>query len=739
MVSVQENPLYKLCQQWLVLLQEAEKQKNERFTKYANETYKFYNGAHNWMWKSEYARAENGFLDPESNVTLPRFMMSISKVSDAVDLFGPSLMHQYPEVLVSPVDRPPMDPMFLGLDPNNPDSQIYLEQIMQQQFMDKRLAESIASHKQHYLNWLQVRAGKKEHARRAITDAIVKGAGYLITELYTPNGTQIAFPRSRFVSCDNIIKDPDARNPDEVTWIAVKCTAPINMVEAQFPYIKPGSLKGHLQSKSSQATPEGKAAARSGLKTTHDLLVYYKIYSKNGFGQRMRSINSKDNAAGLEPGVREIIDSWGDYTYTVVARNIPYPLNIPPDLWKSGDQEAIFRAAQWPIPFWRDDGSNNDWPVTELIFREDPEDVWGVSIFKPAISWIRLANWALSFLADKMATNACDYVAVAKAAVKDLREGIASQSGPFKLIELETSTFGDDVRKVIQILEKPPFDIAIWNMVKEIFNEIDKATGLSGLLYGISDRQMRSATEASAMSEGSTIRPADMSAKCDQWYADAALKEMQAACWLLNGQDAMPALGPQGAKFWDDYIRVQDFAAVARDYRYELVANSARKHNRAANLRALLDLGQVITPAMQAYAMQGIVGPWNWYAQSVAKELEIKIDGALLPEPPAPPQPDPNAPPPPPSPEEIRANAEQQKALTEQQKNDLKAQAAAQDLQIKQAQAVQALQQTAEQHALEMKKQYDTFRNEMVRSQLDLAMLTRKLQAMQRGQQGVGP
>lgn len=491
MAVLGNNPLRGLVDTWINLLVEAKKQKEDRFGKFANETYKFYNGPHNWMWKDAYAKAEGGFLDPESKVSLPKFMMSIGKVSDAVDLFGPSLMHQYPEVLVEPVDRPQIDPMFMGLDPQDPNAEIYVQQAGQQQELDKRLSETIANHKQFYLNWLQVRAAKKEHARRAITEAIVKGMGVLYTELYSPNGSQISFPRSHFVSCDALIKDPDARNPDEVTWEAIERTAPMNMVERKFPWLKPDSIKGHLQSKGSQATAEGRRDSRAGVKTSHDLITFTEIFSKNGFGQRLRASGKRDSSSSMDPQVRAILDSFGDYTYMAVARGVPYPLNMPPDLWNSGDQEAIFRASQWPIPFWRDDGSNNDWPVTELIFREDPEDVWGVSIFKPVISWVRLANWAISFLADKMAANACDYYAVAKAAAKEIAEGLANQTGPFKMIELETSQFGDDIRRVIQLLEKPPFDTAIWNMVQEIFNEIDKGTGLSGILYGMTDRQMR--------------------------------------------------------------------------------------------------------------------------------------------------------------------------------------------------------------------------------------------------------
>lgn len=662
MVKAVKNPLYPLVQQWLTLLDDAKKQRHERWGKYAAEMYKFYNGPHNFMWKNEYARAEGGFLDKETQVPLPRFLMSIGKVSDAVDLFGPSLLHQYPEVIVEPIKKPEIDPIMFGLNPDDPNAQQPLQQMAMEVEQNQRVMKTVAAHKQFYLNWLQVAAGKKDHARRAITEAIVKGLGFLYTELWQPLGSKVSYPRSRFISADNVIFDPDAKNPDEIQWIAVEWTRPVNLVERKY-QLPEGSLKPGLQSKSTQSTEAGMRDARANRKNSYDLITYWEIYSKNGCGQRLKSANK------IDPEIRQIVDNFGDFTLMVVAKGVNFPLNLHDSVLATGDDNIIFNAAQWPIPFWRDDGTSADWPITILKFREDPDDIYGVSLFKPAIGFIRFCNWAMSFLADKVAANAVDYVACDKHAAKELREQIASQNGPFKILEMDLdTTMGRKMNDVITMLGKPGFDTAIWEMVKECFVEIDKITGLSDLLYGQTGRAMRSAEEAGRLGDNAMIRPEEMANRTDDWYSQAALKECQAAVWLLTPEDTTPVLGRFGAEIWERVVRTQDFDSIARDYSYRLAAGSARKPNRAKKLDSLTQLGGVIMPTIQALALNGSPDQWNWIVRQIGENLEIDVEEALIK---PPPPPDPNAPPPPPSPEE---QASQAKLQAEQQRLELRAQ-----------------------------------------------------------------
>lgn len=736
----ENHPLAGLCETWLELIVDAKKQRWDRWGQYAAEMYKFYNGAHNFMWRTEYARAEGGFLDQSAAVPLPRFLMSIGKVSDGVDLFGPALIHQYPEVLVTPVRRPVCDPQLLGLDPQDPQAAVYAEQILGEQEQERRLTEAVASHKQFYLNWVQREAGKKKQARRAIVDAIVKGIGCFVTQLYSPRGSAISYPRSRYLSPNQLIKDPDARHPEELQWMAIEWTVPANLLERKFG-LEPGALKGHMQSREAQASEQGRRDAKGNRKESYDLVTYYELFSKNGCGQRLKGLQ---DAKRLEPGLREWLEQVGDFGYLVLVKGIKYPLNLHPKLLAESDPEAVFQAAQWPIPFWRDEGSSNDWPVSELTFKEDPEDVWGISIFKPALGFIRFCNWCLSFLADKVAANACDYIGVMKAAADDIQEQLAQQQGPLRLIKID-SQFGQKISDLVTLIGKPGFDTAIWTMVQESFEQIDKTTGLSDLLYGQTARQMRSGTEAGILGENSQIRPSDMAQKADDWYAEAAAKEMQAAIWLLERQDLEPVLGRYGAEFWERHIATEDFDAVVRDYKYTLAAGSARKPNRAQKLRGLTDLGQFIIPALQAYAMGGQVEPWNNFASAMADALEVPGEGFLLQGPPAPAGGQGGA-------EAAAADqaesaaaaakaeldqaAELQKLEARQKETEQKIASAQVQMELEAAKTKQKLAQDEEKHQAGLSQQYEKYRAEMVRAMLDLEATRRKMDAIKKREQG---
>lgn len=758
MAQDNKNPLYPLCQWWLELIQEAKDQKEFRFGRYATECYKFYNGPHNFMWKNEYARADGGFLDSASQVNLPRFMMSISKASDLVDLFSPALIHQYPIVQVTPIERPEFDPALFGIDPNDPASASVIQQISGEMQYENAIRTSIAKQKEFYLNWCQVQGGKKEHARRCVTEALVCGESALFTELYQPAGSKIAYPRSRFVSIDNIIKDPDARNPDEIQWIAIEWTRPVNIVERKYG-LKPGSLKGHLQTKATQATPQGKRDARTNRKNSHDLITYYEIFSKNGCGQRLKT------AAKLAKPIREMLEEWGDFSYMVVARGVNFPLNLSEDVIESGSGELMFNAAQWPIPFWRDDGSSNDWPVTSLSFKEDPQDVWGISVLKSSIGYIRFVNWALSFLADKVAANAADYFAIKKNAAKDIAEQLPTQFGPYKMIQLDPQ-FGESIREVISLMEKPNFDTEIWNMVERVLVQIDKATGLSDLLYGATDRAMRSATEAEALNGNSQIRPQEMAAKVDSMYTVSCLKEIQCGVWLLEAEDLEPVLGKYGAQLWQRYVQTQDFDSVARDYKYKLEADSARRTDRATNLRVLTELGQIILPTINSLAMSGQIDQWNWFISQVAEQMQVKVDGALIQ---PPPEPDPNAPPTPEQQiaqqqleaaqmkieteqtkmlgtqqktaaeiEKIKTQAaiEQLKLQVEQQRAAIKAAGDASSVKVQEALAKIDLVQKQHKSVVDMQSQLQKMKADMVRAEIELNQARRKFEAIRQSERG---
>lgn len=690
-----DYPLATVCTQWLTLLEKAKGQKRIRFQQYADEIYRFYNGSPNWMWKGLSAN-NDGYLEDTNGLPMPQFQIQMNKVSDAVDLFGPAMIHQYPQVNIQPVTQPVIAPEALGIAPQDPRGMQQFGMLQEQQAARKKTNETAASVMQHYANWVQVEGKKKEEARKGITEAIIKGGGVGLTELHTPRGSNISYPRSRQISIDQLIIDPDASSWEDVQWIAIEWTQPVNRVEEKFG-LAPGVLKGSLQSKASQSTSQGAYDAKTNKSKdahSYDLITYYEVYSKNGFGHNLK------DSKGIPSEVKNFIASWGDFTYAAYAKNIRFPLNLPSEVVFQADEQQLFDRAQWPIPFWHDDGSGQDWPISMLRFKDDPNDVWPISIFKPVIGMIRFVNWCMSFLADKASKDAVDYLGVMKAAAEEIQDQLVSKKGPTRVIEI-SSEFGGKIQDLVSFLNKPQSNVMdLWNVVSQVMEDIDKSTGLTDLVYGMTGRQMRSAREADLLGENSSIRPNDMAEKCDDWYALMALKELQASAWLLERDDYEPALGPLGASVFETQIQTADFDAIARDYTFRLAAGSARKPNKAQKLRSLNEFGQVFIPTATELVGMGITQPLNAFLTEYAKAMDLDASQFLIELPAPQPEPEQQGP----TEEEIKAEAKRQELEQKQEEHRAK-------LVMSQQAHGQALVQKQQAHNMNLQLMNDKNRN----------------------------
>jgi hypothetical protein len=629
-------PLKWLVDDWLALIEEAKKSRHDQFGQYAEECDKFYDTAHNWMWKDQYARGPQGFVEGAGEIPFPTFQMTVNRVFEAVALFGPSMFQRYPQATVTPNYPPMMPPELVGVMPDQPE----YEALIQSQQQDKQIRQIVASLKEYYLSWLQVETDKKRHARRSITEALVAGAGYSLTELFTPAGGDVSYPRSRHISWRQVLKDPDAKYEEDVQWIAIEWTHAINQVEEKF-RLPPGSLHGQLQSIQAQSTRRGRVEAKTlnSQGKSFDLIKYYEIYSKNGIGDKLKKARGDRDLSG-----------FGRYVRLVVAKGIHFPLNLPTEI--VSDPEQAIEATQWPIPFWLDEASGG-WPTTELSYYDKSSSVWPVSLFKPAIGWMRFINWCMSFLADKVAATAHDYIAVMKSAAKEIKDQLLNQKGPVKLIEL-SELLGTNINQVITMLDKPPFDVNIYRMVESALEFVDKTTGLTELVYGLSSSQMRSATEAGIRNDRVSVRPDDMTEKTEDWYSATMAKECMTAATLLEPQDLHGVLGDMGTEVFTQHVLEQGPELVVRDYRYRIAAGSTRKPNKQMLLQGLNDFGRVTGVVMQQFAMAGITEPWNAFAMDVAKALDLPDPERYVVQMPPPEQQGP-------SPEEVEAEQSQQK------------------------------------------------------------------------------
>lgn len=657
------NPLRQIVSTWVKKIEAAQKYKRP-FTEDAKEAANFFDGDHNFMWKDAYARGERGY---NSSIAPPAFRMQVNKVFELVEIFGSVIYHRNPVRTVTVMEHPEVDPVSLGLPPLDPSQPMMLSP-EQQQILDimaaqeqgksgRRMAAQLI---QAYLNWTPVELDLKTQARKVCNEALIKGAGTFWTELVTLQTSgdgstpPVRMVGSFYDTVDNLLIDPDFDNIDDMLWCARRMVRPLREVAAEYG-VPEEDLKKHLDSsKTIRADNEPRDRTKGKKGKTNDLVTIYKIWSKCGAGDRLMD-SPKEN--------RGIFDALGDYVYLVICEGVEYPLNMPPSVMdepldpQTQLPQSLLARAAWPIPYYCDP---KGWPFTMLAFHTKPNYAWPISHIRPAIPELRFLNWAMSFLATRVATSCETMIGVSKAADQDLKDQLLSPTqGGFKIVEI-SEMLGRSVNDVLSVFQFPQVTKDLYDIIAAVFDLFDKRTGLSELAYGITRAQYRSAAEAQIKQENISIRPDNMANELEDCMSLLARREALATRWLLTGEDVVPVLGPLGGVAWEREIMSRDLVGLTRDFLYRVEAGSARKPNKATRVEQMQMAVQTLGPLLQPLAMSGMVDPLNALISDWADSLDIDVTPYLLPPPPPPePGPPPLGLPSPPSPDAGAAPAEE--------------------------------------------------------------------------------
>jgi hypothetical protein len=236
-------------------------------------------------------------------------------------------------------------------------------------------------------------------------------------------------------------------------------------------------------------------------------------------------------------------------------------------------------------------------------------------------------------------------VGVSKAADQDVKDQILSQSqAGFKIVEL-SEMVGRSVNDLISIFQMPDMSPEIWKVISAVTEMLEKRLGLTELVYGLTNKQMRSATEASVRSEQISIRPDDMAECVENSMSELARKEAMASRWLLTSGDVSQILGPIGAFAWDQHVASMDILAIAKEYDYRIEAGSARKPNKQTRIEQMQSALQNLGPVLSGLIGSGVVDPFNALIRDWAESMDLDATPYLVP-PPPPPMPPPMAMPP---------------------------------------------------------------------------------------------
>ena len=645
----QDNPLRPIVTGWLEKIKLAERHKKP-FSDDAEEAMQFFAGDPTFMWDNKYARGERGYnkgIDP------PAFRMQVNRVWEAVRLFTAVIHHRNPNRTVSAKEYPVVQPSMLGIFPQPPTPQMgadgqpvmgpdgqpvmmpdpgmqqYQQGMQSLQMMQER-RKTVAQLLEAYLNYTPNELDLKGHSRKVVEEAFIKGAGVWWHELYQPPGSSTKMAGSFYDSVDNLVWDPDADEFSDIRWCARKRIQPLDEVAAKFGLSRE-DLKGHMESYASQADKNrNDYISEKKRGKTNDLICYWEIYSKTGFGDRMKDANKE---------LRGKFDVLGPNCYIVVAEGVEFPLNLPPrmlqeEVDETGVPQGFFMAAQWPIPFWAEP---NGWPFTLLAWHGKPGYSWPLSLIRPGIGELRFINWAMSFLATRIATSAQTLIGVAKAADPDMKAKILDSSeGGFKIVEI-SEAIGRSVNDVISVFNLPGVTSDMYQIIAEVTALFDRRVGLTELIYGMTRNQFRSAAEATVKAEQISVRPDDYANTLEDSLSEVARKEALLARWMIYPQDVAPILGPMAAQAWQMHVQGEAPDAIVREYSYRVEAGSARKPNLATKIENMTQFMQIMMPVAQGLLQAGQPNLFNGLLTQWGKTMNYDVSTFLVPPPPQPP------------------------------------------------------------------------------------------------------
>jgi hypothetical protein len=630
-----DHPLRSIVKAWLEKIRKGCQFKEKQFGADARICTQFFNGPYDFMYKSDFSRKAShgfGYIDEggEGSISFaePSCQMTMNKVAEGVQIFGPVLYHKNPYRQVNPRKLPELPYGLLAAGAQDPQQQMMLQQFEQslQQATAKTDAEDIAraSLLEWVLNWTPREFDLKREYRLGIDETMITGSSCIWTEMYQPKSFPAPMVGSFYDSIANLVLDPDPTRREDCMWIARKCCHPVWKVERDYK-LEPGSVKGDAESYNQQAevSADGDGDYKRKKGETNDLCTYWKLYSKMGVGARIK---------GVPEEYRQVLEEFGDYAYLVMKEGVPFPLNLPPAVLNdpNGKEEA-FRRLEWPTPYWLSD----DWPCEILALHDAPNQIYPISHFKPVMGQLIFLNWIMSFVATKIRVASRDFIACKKSVGDELKRRILTGSD-FTLLELDVTHPGT-IQEVVQFLQHPNFNGDIWKVVEWMMEQFEKGSGLTELQYGMTTTQMRSAQEANIKSSAMNVRPDDMAARIEDSTARVAKREACALRWHVP--DVTPFMGPAANVYWQRLVAGSDPLKVFHQLEYSVEEGSTRKPNKE---RDAANVNQALTTFFPAIAGRaaatGDYGRYNDMLRVWGKAVDMDVGGLVEPDLPPPPQ-----------------------------------------------------------------------------------------------------
>jgi hypothetical protein len=597
---------------------------------------------------------ESGGIDGNAPRT-PIFNVRDNAAAKAVQIFVPMFLQGELQASVKANKPFTPPPQLFGVQgdpnqpqpippPNNPQAmQQYIQQEMarQQYFMATQQSDLEYADRTYRsgiieacVNYLIKECNLKDEARPALRDMIVRGMGLLHTEMIDmPNGTG-KLASAVYMDDDRIVIDPDAKRLKDAKWIAILCE------HAHWDVARQYSAYGVTEE---DLHPTDLSAVGDRLTRYHEeheprrknVFRYWKVFSRCGIGARLKPKTERD------PELDMLDQALGDYCYIVVSEGCDFPLNLTPQLEQMALQGAGIQPFQvvtsWPCPFFYD--MDDPWPFTAGWFHERKGSAWPKSHLSFAIGYLNFMAWILGFTAEAAYRNARGVwivdASVSEQVIEWLKNGQTDE-----ILKLTKGVDGRKIQELIEYMKGPDFNgdlIKLWEFMNAQYQDM---TGITDLLQGQMDRQMRSAEEASVLQSASQLRPQDMANKVQAWLARVVRKMAILARYSQSGQDLAVILGMFGAQAWDSGIRTQNMAELFREATYSVETGKGRKADVNAEIENMNQAMQFVLPSMNAQMMatgdpssfNAFLDVWGEMRQMDQKNIDaMKIQPFVIP------------------------------------------------------------------------------------------------------------
>jgi len=544
----------------------------------------------------------------------PRYNLS----KQFIDVMIPHVYERIPHRLATP-RRPPMPSEILELMP----------EIAEARFDVDRQDQLRAWLATWFLNYTSGEFNLDREALTALPEALVKGRGVLWHDMIdAPAGL---IPGSTFMSVDDLLIDADAVRFHEANFIIRRRDVPAWRLEQQTG-IPRAKLRSVARNRSHQQTATDEAAGASDeAQKKGDVCEVYEIFSRMGLGQKFADWPKEPEAEAMGAA----LDQLNLNVHLLIMPGLEYPLNLRPETIRDAGVAEMREMLTWPIEFHEE--THNPWPCSVLDFSPNPDNPWASSPLESGLPLQVFIDHMYSWLMTRIKATSRTLYVVSEALQEDFKA--AMEGGLDQEMVLYTGKPGEDINKLLYVLQYPPVNLDAWKIVEMVEQAFQRVTGLEPLLGGAEpDRAFRSATEVNVREQHVTNRPGEMKETVKSWLSAAAAKEIQAGRLEVHPDTISRIVGespgpseedPEAvygdlSRLWLRLMYTDDPAEAAADLSFSIEAGASRRKDKAKQLEDMTQIVQTVGPSHFQYGMTtGDFERYNGIMEMISEALDL--------------------------------------------------------------------------------------------------------------------